>query len=61
MSLLRTLAIIALLMSVFATGVGGVQDLLATQSISRRHAWNDGQYLALLAIALLLLAGQTKL
>ncbi len=60
MSLLRTLAIIAIVMSVVATGVGGVQDLLTTHTVSRRHAWNDGQYLVLLAIALLLLAGQVR-
>lgn len=55
-TILRTLAIIALVLSLVATGSAGLQDVLATQTISRQHGWNDGQYLALVAIALLLLA-----
>jgi hypothetical protein len=55
-TILRTLAIIALVLSLVATGVGGLQDVLATKSISRQHGWNDGQYLALVSIALILLS-----
>lgn len=54
--LLRTLAVIALILSVIATGIGGLQDVVATRTISRQHAWHDGQYLVLLSIALILLS-----
>lgn len=54
--LLRTLAIVALLLSVIATGVGGFQDVLSSGTITQRHAWHDGQYLVLLSIALILIS-----
>ena len=55
-TILRTLAIIALVLSLIATGAAGLQDVLTTHTISRQHGWNDGQYLVLVAIALLMLA-----
>jgi hypothetical protein len=49
-------AIAVMLIAVIMTGFGGLQDMVQTNfQISRRHAWNDGIFLAILAVFLLLL------
>lgn len=55
---LTTIAILLLIFSVFFTGAGGLIDMmdLSGLRVSKEHAWNDGIYLILVSIALLLLA-----
>lgn len=55
---ITTLAILLLVLSLFLTGVGGLADMLGVSrfGISKEHAWNDGIYLILVSISLLLLA-----
>jgi hypothetical protein len=52
----HTLAWIALLLASILTGLGGWLDMTGQATwmgISREHAWHDGLFLVLLAIALL--------
>lgn len=52
-----TLAVIAFFVSLILTALGGWADLLGTPfTISKQHAWNDGIFMMLIAIFLLLLA-----
>ena len=51
-------AIAAFIVSLLSTGLGGLADMLRNRDslvISREHAWNDGIYMVLAAIFLLLL------
>lgn len=55
----NTLIPLLLLLSILATTVGGYLDMTHQENlygITSRHAWNDGLFLLLLAIALLLLS-----
>lgn len=54
--MLRELAIVLFIVSIAATGIGGTMDLLRKRTISREHAWNDGIYLILAALFLLMLS-----
>lgn len=48
------LSAVLLVMSLLLTGLGGWMDMIGEDrvlGISRRHAWTDGTYLAILAIA----------
>ena len=54
--MLRQLAIVLFIVSLIATGIGGTMDLLRTGTVSREHAWNDGIYLILAAVFLLMLS-----
>lgn len=52
----RVAAFLVMLIAVIMTGFGGLQDMLKSNfQISRHHAWNDGIFLAILAVFLLLL------
>lgn len=54
---LTWIAIFALLLALVLTGVGGWSDLLGRPIVvSKQHAWNDGIFLMLVGIFLLLLA-----
>ena len=60
---LLTLAIVAIVLSLFLTGAGGMADMFGSYTslrFSKEHAWNDGVYLALVAIFLVLVAGLQK-
>jgi hypothetical protein len=51
----RLLAIIALILSGVLTGLGGYMDMTKQKAVfglSKKHAWNDGLYLAIVAAAL---------
>ena len=51
----RLLAIFALILSGVLTGVGGYMDMTGQKRIcglSKKHAWHDGLYLAIVAVAL---------
>jgi hypothetical protein len=51
----RTLAIIALILSGVLTGLGGYMDMTkrkAMWGLTKKHAWHDGLYLAIVAVAL---------
>jgi hypothetical protein len=51
------IAVFLALMSLVATGLGGWIDMTNRPVIiSREHAWNDGLYVILLAILLLMIA-----
>jgi len=56
---MKPLRIVAMLMigiALFMTGVGGLLDIIKSNyTISKEHAWNDGMFLVLVAIAVLLL------
>lgn len=53
---LRNLAIFVFVASLLMTGLGGSLDMIRTGQITRKHAWNDGLYLAIVAVFLLLLS-----
>jgi hypothetical protein len=60
---LLTLAIVVIIVSLFLTGMGGVADMFGSSAslrFTKEHAWNDGVYLALVAIFLVLVAGLQK-
>lgn len=55
--LFTTLAILSFLVSLLLTGLGGWSDLLEKPLIlTKQHAWNDGIFMILVAIFLLVLA-----
>ncbi len=54
---LRMLAIVAFVMALIGTGLGGYSDMTNQPlMISKQHAWNDGLFLIGVAIFLLLLS-----
>jgi hypothetical protein len=54
---LTFLAIGVFLVALLLTGIGGFSDMLGTPFVvSKQHAWNDGLFLMLAAIFLLLLS-----
>jgi hypothetical protein len=56
MSVLRQIAITLIVIAIIMTSVGGLTDFLQNDyRITKRHAWNDGIFLVMLAIALILL------
>ena len=55
MSPLQTAAVILLTIAFILTGFAGMMDMSYNQfQITRQHAWNDGLFLGIIAIALLL-------
>jgi hypothetical protein len=61
--MLRRLAMVCILLAILATGIGGLIDIQGKKRIgpiTKKHMWNDGHFLVLLAIALLLLDGSGK-
>lgn len=55
MSALQTAAIILLVIAFLLTGLAGLMDMSYNQfQITRQHAWNDGLFLGIVAIALLI-------
>jgi ABC-type glycerol-3-phosphate transport system substrate-binding protein len=50
----RLLAILLAVAAVFLTGLGGAMDF-KRDGITKTHAWNDGHFLILFAIFMLLL------
>ena len=56
-SQLRLLAVIAFVLALISTGVGGWADMMGKPFlISKEHGWNDGIFMMLGAIFLLLLS-----
>jgi hypothetical protein len=54
---LTFLAIAAFLLSLILTGLGGWSDMLGQNIVfTKQHAWNDGIFMMLIALFLLLLA-----
>ena len=54
---LQFLAIVAFGLALVLTAVGGWSDLIGRNiQISKQHAWNDGMFMILVAIFLLLLS-----
>ena len=55
--LLLNIAIVLAFLSIVSTGLGGWIDMTNRPVIiSREHAWNDGIYVVLLAILLVMIA-----
>jgi hypothetical protein len=55
MSPLQTAAVILLTIAFILTGFAGMMDMSYNQfQITRQHAWNDGLFLGIIAIAILL-------
>jgi hypothetical protein len=53
---IKLAAIVLLLVAIAMTGLGGLLDILQHDfRITREHSWNDGLFLVVLAIALLML------
>jgi hypothetical protein len=53
---LKLAAIVLILIAILMTGLGGILDMVQHEYwITREHSWNDGLFLVVLAIALLLL------
>jgi hypothetical protein len=54
MTPLQTGAVILLVIAFFLTGLAGIMDMSYNKyQITRQHAWNDGIFLGIIAIALL--------
>ncbi len=54
---LRFAAIFAMLMAIVFTGIGGISNMVGgALIITEKHAWNDGIFMAIVAIFLLLLS-----
>jgi hypothetical protein len=61
MAILTTLAIGLLVLSVILTSIGGTLDYIYSHyQVTRQHMWNDGLYLGIVAIALLLIERSLK-
>ncbi len=61
MGILTTLAIGLLVLSVIFTSLGGLMDYIySNYQVTRQHMWNDGLYLGIVAIALLLIDRSMK-
>ena len=56
-SQMRFLALIAFVLAIISTAIGGWADITKKPGIiSKKHAWNDGLFLILAAIFLLILS-----
>ena len=58
MKALKQVAIVLLIIAAILTGIGGWLDLSGSEStlhLTKQHAWNDGLFLAIVAVFLLLL------
>lgn len=56
-AILMNTAIFLALMSILATGLGGYIDMMKQPvMVTREHAWNDGIYVVLLAIFMVMVA-----
>lgn len=56
-SQIRFLALIAFVLAIISTAIGGWADMTKKPGIiSEKHAWNDGLFLVLAAIFLLMLS-----
>jgi hypothetical protein len=55
--MLREFAIFLIILGMIFTAIGGILDMTKQDDlkISKRHFWNDGTYITVLAVALLLL------
>ena len=54
MSPVKQAALVLLVIALILTGIGGWMDMSYSKwQLTRQHLWNDGLFLALLAIALL--------
>ena len=54
---MRFLALVAFVLSLISTAIGGWADITKKPVvISKKHAWNDGLFLMLAAIFLLMLS-----
>jgi hypothetical protein len=55
--MLREFSILLIVLGILFTSIGGILDMLGKEDvkISKRHFWNDGTYVTVLAVALLLL------
>lgn len=56
--MLNQFAIFLIILGIILTSIGGILDITNknTIKISKNHFWNDGIYVTLLAIALLLIS-----
>lgn len=59
--MLREFAIFLIVLGLIFTGIGGILDMTGKDDlkISKKHFWNDGTYVTVLAVALLLLDKKT--
>jgi hypothetical protein len=55
--MMREFAIFLIILGIIFTSIGGIMDMLGKDNmvISKKHFWNDGTYVTVLAVALLLL------
>lgn len=55
--MLRDFAIFLIVLGIIFTSIGGILDISGKDDlkISKKHFWNDGTYVTILAVALLLL------
>ena len=57
MKALKQVAIVLLIIAAILTGIGGWLDMYGQTALqfTKQHAWNDGLFLAIVAVFLLLL------
>lgn len=55
--MLREIAIFLIILGMIFTAIGGILDMTKKDNlvISKKHFWNDGTYVTILAVALLLI------
>jgi Na+/H+ antiporter NhaB len=55
--MMREFAIFLIILGIIFTSIGGIMDMIGKDNmvISKKHFWNDGTYVTVLAVALLLL------
>jgi hypothetical protein len=55
--MMREFAIFLIILGIIFTSIAGIMDMLGKDNmvISKKHFWNDGTYVTILAVALLLL------
>lgn len=52
---LKTIAVFVLILAFMMTGLGGMMDMACNHyELTRQHMWNDGLFLGIIAIAILL-------
>lgn len=57
MKALKQVAVVLLIIATLLTGIGGWLDMYGQSALqfTKQHAWNDGLFLAIVAVFLLLL------
>jgi hypothetical protein len=53
----RIAALILMTVAIVLTGLGGTLDMYSNREITKKHIWNDGVFMGILAVFILLWDG----